>query len=614
VDYHQSQKNNDKKRKKTQNVASAHSVKRSTVVKKRSSVATRKNSAKGSNTVPNSGKINKGRITSALNALSKKVLAPEERPETCLVAALLASSKPIPKIPSTQPTKQLPSYVKTNDGAVASKIVALTKAMTLPQLDGIACQLVRNFGSNEMHIQLLNLLFRSVGGSTETNFTEGTDLEEVEDEQWDDIMSRVVAAMRDETEADQTILCADYPPPLPHEQQQKIGFIAYRALFKEFWYRLGHALLAHLPSTATNTNSLIGKEQDDEDDLENHSDDESLDSLDFDHDENNERLAKKNTKGKKIATTQKKDVDPPSKPAPVKFSSNLFQLEMMRDLISRITEFVTVGQPDLRSCGTLAIFQLGKACMERTVDLETKIQIATLQLKVAKQNHATAKMEQLKHNIDAWKRHKAELEEIVIGQVIQAVFINRYRDTNATIRKESLVALSEITLMRPDIFLLDTYLKYFGWMTHDKDPDVRTSALQALLVPFKMYKEQLRDPKAKKGGSTTPYQIEIKSMQHVTVKFLPRLVDCTHDAESVEVQEVAMKLLLEMLQVEFLEDCEDDELWDSINMKCVDMHTSPHVRKDALYFVLNQLAAFDSTNDNLNEKKMVERFASLAGW
>jgi cohesin complex subunit SA-1/2 len=623
-DFYLNQKHSGKKRKKTQRsskksqgrVSTARSIKHATAAKKRSSVAApRKNATKGRSTVSNAGKINKVRIISALNALSRKVLAPEESPDTCLLAALLASSKPIPNIPSTEiPTKQVPSYVERNDGSVASKIVSLTKVMTLPQLDGIARQLVRNFDPNAMHIQLLNLLFRSVGGSTETNLTEGTDLEELEDEKWDDIMSKVVTAMRDETEADQTILCADYPPPLPHEQQQKIGLIAYRAIYKDFWYRLGHVLLSHLPSTVANTNSLIMKDDDDEGDLDQESDEESLDSFDFDHDGNDEKMAKSKTKKKKSAVTRTKEVAPTKEPAREKFSSNLFQLEMMRDLIARVTEFVTVGQPDLRSSGTLAIFQLGKACMERTVDLETKIQIATRQLKAAKQNQAASKMEHLKNNIDAWKRHKAELQEIVIGQVIQAVFINRYRDSNATLRKESLDALSVISLIRPDIFLVDTYLKYFGWMTHDKDSAVRTAAIHALLVPFKMYQEQMKYPRAKKGGSSSPYQIEIKSMQHVTVKFLPRLVDCTHDSESVGVQEVAMKLLLEMLQVEFLEECEDDELWDSINMKCVDMHSSPQLRKDALYFVLNQLAAFDTANDHVNEKKLVERLASLAGW
>ncbi|KAG7357038.1 hypothetical protein IV203_001726 [Nitzschia inconspicua] len=592
--------------------ASAPKPKR-TEAKKRPSVTSGKMTSKGA-TATNAGKITKARISGALNALAKKVLDKEkETPETCLLAALLASSKPIPGIPSTEQPKLFPSCFKSNDGSVASRIASLTKTMTIPQLDGIARQLVRNFEPNAMHILLLNLMFRSVGGSLETNFPEGTDLEEVEDEKWDEMMSKVVTAMLDETSVDRTILCADHPPPPPHDQQPKISVIAYRAIYKEFWYRLGHVLLAHSPSTTANANSLIQEESDD-DELDQESDNESLDSLDFDRDDDDDEKEgnEKKKKKKESKVTKKKNTGAAT--SPEIFSSNRFQLEMMRDLISRVTEFVTVGQPDLRSSGTLAIFQLGKACMERTVELETKIQVASRQFKSAKQNQAKSKMEQLKINIDAWKRHKAELEEIVTGQVIQAVFINRYRDANATLRKESLDSLSEISLIRPDIFLVDTYLKYFGWMTHDKDPIVRKAALNALLAPFRIYQEQVKGPTTlKQSGNSSPFQIEIEAMKHVSIKFLARLVDCTHDANNIGVQEVAMKLLSQMMRVGFLDDCDEDEIWDSINMKCLDQHTSPQVRKDALYFVLDQLAAFDS-EDELNEKKLIERLASLAGW
>lgn len=616
--------NNDNKRKRTppKKIASSKKAKadrepssKRGAAKKRPPVAARKSTAKGPSGNSNSGKITKARITSSLNALAKKVLENGETPENSLVAALLASSKPIPKIPSVEQSTQFPSYIKINDGSVVSKIVSLTKATTLPQIDGIARQLVGNFDPNAMHIQLLNLLFRSVGGTVETNLPDGTDLEELEDNEWDELMTKVVKAMVDETGADQTLLCADHPPPPPHDQQQKIGLIAYRAIYKEFWYRLGHVLLAHSPSTSSNTNTLVEEDVDsDDDEIDQESDNESLDSLDFDRDENDEKEAKKKTKSKKETNKQKKKA-PTTSHGPEKFSSNRFQLEMMRDLISRVTEFVTVGQPDLRSSGTLAIYQLGKACLERTYELETKIQIASRQCKAAKQNQAKSKMEQLKLNIDAWKRHKAELEEIVTGQVIQAVFINRYRDANTTVRKESLDSLSEMSLIRPDIFLVDTYLKYLGWMTHDKEPVVRKSALNALLAPFKMYQEQIRGAStSKKSLSSSPLQIEIESMKHVTLKFLSRLVDCTHDADDVGVQESAMHLLLEMGRVEFLEECQDDDVWDSINMKCLDMHSSPKVRRDALYFVFDQLAAFDSTDEPANQEKLSERFTSLAGW
>jgi hypothetical protein len=568
------------------------------------------------NAVAGTGKVSKTKIFSALTMLAKKVLVKDvETPENSLVAALLAAAKPIPKLSPTVQRRLDTPVSRSTDGSVASKIESVTVVMTYPQLDDVARHLVRNFEPNAMHIQLLNLLFRSVGGSVETNIPKETDLEELEDEQWDDVISQVVTVMRDEADADQTLLCADYPPPPPQDQQQKVGVIAFRAIYKEFWYRLGHVILAHAPAASTNASTLIGN---DEENADEDTDDDSIDSMDFDKQSDHEAestsppMTKKTTK---MGKTEKGFVAR----GPEKFSSNRFQLEMMRDLISRLTEFVTVGQPDLRSSGTLAIFQLGKACMERTVELETKIQIATRQFKAAKQSQSKTKMASLKNAMDAWKRHKAEIEEIVNGQVIQAVFIHRYRDANATLRKDSLDALSEISLIRPDVFLVDTYLKYFAWMTFDKDAAVRMAALYALLAPFKAYEEQLKQSSASKKGkasssSSSPYKVDISTMQHVTMKFLSRFVDCVHDGDDVRVQEVALKLLLAMLHADFLEEWDEDEGWDSVNMKCLDTHSSPQVRRDALYFVLEQLDSFDPIEGQLAEKKLMERVASLAGW
>jgi cohesin complex subunit SA-1/2 len=556
------------------------------------------------------GKITKARIVSALNMLAKKILDQRvETPDKSVFAALLASTKPIPQIPSTtNPKQDTSSFRSRSISPVVTKIVSLTKSLSIPQLDGVARHLVQNFESNGMHIQLMNLLFRSVGGSLETDIKEGTDLEELEDKQWDDIMDKVVTAMQEETDADQVLLCADHPPAPPHETSQKIGFIAYRAIFKEFWYRLGHVLLAHAPSSSTRANDLMDDQE------ESDSDDDSIDSFDFDGDKKDEKTKDKTKKIIKTKATRKGASAAPVQEA---FTSNSFQLEMMRDLISRITEFVTIGQPDLRSSGTLAIFQLGKACVERSVELESKIQIATRQFKAAKQSQSHAKMEAIRNKMDAWKRHKAELEEIVTGQVIQAAFIHRYRDANTTIRQECMDALSELSLIRPDIFLVDTYLKYFGWMTHDKKAVVRKAALSALLAPFEAHLEHVKTASSSRSStmSSSPCRIDIAAMQHVTLKFLGRFVDCADDSEDVGVQELALKLLVAMINADFLDEVEDDNIWDSVNMKCLDVDSTPEVRKDALYFVLEQLDSFDDLEAQpLGEKKLLERFASLAGW
>lgn len=575
------------------------------------------------------------RIARALALLSKKVLAPEEQlgavtPASSpsddvkgsgisLVAALLASSRPVPGIVSAQPGR----------GATGREE---PETMYTPQLVGIARHWTQRHDPNAVHIDLLNLLFRSVGGSPETNIPPGTDLEELEDADWDDLVTNVVNAMR-ETEADRTLLCADPP------DEAKLGPTAYRKIYKEFWYRLGRVILAHAPSSpadppASQSSGRKPLEGDEEDgDADNGdgsgSEDESGDSdsedlqLSFPREGGRRSRGKNNTaskmdklkeKKKKLPKTRANNGGPSSTPVRERFVSNRFQVELVRDLISRLTELVSVGQPDLRAGGTLAVMQLSKACVERTVELEAKIQVATRQYKAAMQQNSKGKMQALKNAMDAWKRHKAEIEEIVEGPVLQGVFIHRYRDANASIRKECLDALSRLSLIRPDIFLVDKYLKYFGWMASDKKAAVRVAALEGLTAPFRAYDAQMQR-QTSSASSATPYVIDISGMQNVTVKFLDRIVDCTEDSQDVKVQEAAMSLILAMLKEEFLDDWQDDDGWEQINLKAFDILSSPNVRRDALYFVLDQLPPFDvEKGTSISEKKQLDQITAIAAW
>ena len=482
--------------------------------------------ASNTTTTAAAAKKPKGRkaIHSALNALSKKVLEESETPETSLVAALLASSKPIPGIPSSTPR---------TIGNGETNAVNSTNTVTLytPQLEGIARHLLQQHEPNSLHIQLLNFLFRSVGGSGETNLEDGTDLEEMDDSEWDSLVTEVVEVMR---ENDDPLLCAN-PKDCAKE---------YRDIYREFWYRLGNVVLTH---------SQGGEA----------------------------------------------------------FTSNRFQVEMVRELVARITELVLVGQPDMRAGATIAVLQLAIACIERTIELDKKLQVATRQYKAAGKNQSR-KLQTLQHSMDAWKRHKAELEEIVEGPVFQGVFIHRYRDSNPYIRQISLQALSQLTILRPDLFLRDKYLKYFGWMASDKVALVRLEALKGLYTPFQQAMWDKKNPK--KSGSSLA--VEIGSMQNVCTKFLNRIVDCTEDSGSMEVQETAMELLLAMLREEFLDEWDDDNGWDQVNLKSLDPNTTPKVRMNALYFILEQLDSFDADGDSksVSEKKQVEQIEGIASW
>lgn len=303
-------------------------------------------------------------IQSALNLLGKKALERSETPETSLVAALLSSGKPRP---ATTASRSFASQPPT---------------MYTAHLESVARKLLQDHPeANSLHVQLLNLLFRSVGGSVESNLAHDVDLEDMDDAEWDEQVTKVVDVMR---ESDTALFTA--------ATDDKVGAREYRAIYEEFWYRLAIVVLSH-------TAGADGGNDD----------------------------------------------------APQKFNSNRFQVELMRDLVSRVTELVMVGQPDLRAASTAAVWGLAKASLDRTVELTTKLETAQRQYAASKGQ--SRKLQALQHSMDTWKRHKVELEVLVEEAVIQGVFITRYRDSNSNIRRGSLETLREIILLRPDIFL-----------------------------------------------------------------------------------------------------------------------------------------------------------------
>ena len=150
-------------------------------------------------------------------------------------------------------------------------------------------------------------------------------------------------------------------------------------------------------------------------------------------------------------------------------------------------------------------------------------------------------------------------------------------------------------------------------MTSDKDATVRIAALKGLLAPFK-YKQDKRP---------VSLQFDTQSMQNVCRKFLPRIADCTDDSQSLEVQEIAMELIVKLANEGFLDDWDDDSGWDRLNLKALDTNSTHTVRKNALYLILDQLDCFDdAANDarssasvaTLSERQLIVRIEAVARW
>jgi cohesin complex subunit SA-1/2 len=401
-------------------------------------------------------------------------------------------------------------------------------------------------------------------------------LEEMDSEQWGQIVTDLVDDMR-YTQVDHLLLCADpkgavHAAAVERDESAPIkvtpsmmAVAEYRKIYEEFWYVLGTVALTEGHATTS------GPEDDDD---------------------------------KTVSR---------------------FQTEMAENIILRVNELVTVGQPDVRAAAAIAAMQVGLAVLNRTVEIGRKLDVAMRQYNASKESASSRKAESLGHQMESLKRTKEDLEALVLGPVVQVVFMHRYRDSNRNIRAFALNSLSKMTLARPDIFLSDKYLKYLGWMLSDKDACVRCAALSGLLAPF-----QAID--AKKPNSS---QIDLTKMENVISKFMNVIAHRAID-RNVEVQETAMALLLCFARHSFMDTVEDDNLWNQINLRALAPDASPAVRRDALYFVIDQLEAFDDEDDEVlsqqsnggkrwskdqgaslvqsKEKMIVQRLDALASW
>ena len=139
----------------------------------------------------------------------------------------------------------------------------------------------------------------------------------------------------------------------------------------------------------------------------------------------------------------------------------------------------------------------------------------------------------------------------------------------------------------------------------------------SLNLPFDTLKQRI-DNKSDDGS------LDLSQMSNVCMKFLNRISDCAIDA-NVDVQPHAMALLLSLLKEGFLDEVEDNELWDKVNFCALKPSASPEMRKVALEFIIEQIEEFDEDEDDAElgvggvsggdeERAVVAKIDALASW
>ncbi|KAL0973621.1 hypothetical protein UPYG_G00207250 [Umbra pygmaea] len=154
------------------------------------------------------------------------------------------------------------------------------------------------------------------------------------------------------------------------------------------------------------------------------------------------------------------------------------------------------------------------------------------------EHQASEKVEELQAIISELREHQEELSSLM-NSTFRGVFVHRYRDLVAEIRAVCIEELGVWLRENPMDFLNDGYLKYLGWMLHDKQGSVRLQCVRALQG---LYREN----------------DFIGRLELFTSRFKERMLGMVLDKDSdVAVEAVQLLLLIQKRTEEVLtdEDC-----------------------------------------------------------
>ncbi|XP_066435756.1 cohesin subunit SA-2-like isoform X2 [Eleutherodactylus coqui] len=188
-----------------------------------------------------------------------------------------------------------------------------------------------------------------------------------------------------------------------------------------------------------------------------------------------------------------------------------------------------------RHTSTLSAVKLLTALVRVVINLDINIdnsdRLYEVEKKRAELKRINPRLEQLDKKRKKLQQRHREIEDMM-DALFKGTFLQRYRDIVSEIRALCIEEIGVWMKMYPHTYLNDSYLKYIGWMLHDKVPEVRLRSLIALQGLY-----EKRD--------------FVSKMDLFTTRFKDRIISMTLDKDH-EVCVQAMRLLVHMLR-----NCED---------------------------------------------------------
>ncbi|CAK6959104.1 cohesin subunit SA-2 [Scomber scombrus] len=163
--------------------------------------------------------------------------------------------------------------------------------------------------------------------------------------------------------------------------------------------------------------------------------------------------------------------------------SIIFDNYLMSTLISLLTELSNSYIRAFRHTCTLAAVKLMSSlvsvALSLSVSIENSQKLQAVQKTKTMRQKSTPQQERIQKKITELQEKRAEIEGMM-DVIFKGIFLKRYRDVLPEIRSICMEELGLWMKLYSSVFLSDSYLKYMGWMMHDKIPDVRLKCVLGL--------------------------------------------------------------------------------------------------------------------------------------
>ncbi|XP_034549022.1 cohesin subunit SA-2 isoform X2 [Notolabrus celidotus] len=207
--------------------------------------------------------------------------------------------------------------------------------------------------------------------------------------------------------------------------------------------------------------------------------------------------------------------------------SVIFDCYLMNTVISLLTELSNSYVRAFRHTCTLAAVKLLSSlvgvALSLSVGIENSQKLSEVQKTKTMRQKSTLQLERIQKKITELREKRTEIESMM-DIIFKGIFLKRYRDVLPEIRSICMEELGLWMKLYSSSFLNDSYLKYMGWMMHDKVPDVR---LKCVLSLQGLYGDPVLLPK----------------LDLFTSRFKDRMISMTLDKDN-EVAVQTMKLLV----------------------------------------------------------------------